>query len=67
MPHQLNVSTGYLLSKKEQRAGSPEKPLSALGALGYKNYWTLALMRYLVSAPPKPTLEGVFVFILRKR
>jgi MOZ/SAS family len=59
------VPTGYLLSKKEQRAGSPEKPLSGLGALGYKNYWTLALMRYLDSAPDKPSLEGQhFFFVL---
>ena len=49
---------GYLLSQKERRLGSPEKPLSALGALGYKNYWTLAIMRYLNTAPPKPRLEG---------
>ena len=49
---------GYLLSKKEGRTGSPEKPLSALGALGYKNYWTLALMRYLSTAPPGIRLEG---------
>ena len=51
------------MSKKEHRAGSPEKPLSGLGALGYKNYWTLALMRYLHSAPPKPTLEGQLIFL----
>lgn len=49
---------GYLLSKKEGRAGSPEKPLSGLGALGYKNYWTLAVMRYLETAPDAPRLEG---------
>ncbi|KAG6850717.1 hypothetical protein H0H93_009875 [Arthromyces matolae] len=49
---------GYLLSKKEHRVGSPEKPLSALGALGYKNYWTLSLMRYFESAPDRPSLEG---------
>lgn len=49
---------GYLLSKKEQRSGSPEKPLSGLGALGYRNYWTLALMRYLDVAPDMPRLEG---------
>ncbi|KAF8134977.1 hypothetical protein EV363DRAFT_1160142 [Boletus edulis] len=53
------IDFSYLLSKKEQRAGSPEKPLSGLGALGYKNYWTLALMRYLRSAPQKPTLEDI--------
>ncbi|KAG6332467.1 hypothetical protein ID866_6623 [Astraeus odoratus] len=53
------IDFSYLLSKKEQRAGSPEKPLSALGALGYKNYWTLALMRYLKTAPLRPTLKGI--------
>ena len=46
------------MSKKEGRAGSPEKPLSALGALGYKNYWTLSLMRYLSTASPGIRLEG---------
>jgi hypothetical protein len=49
---------GYLLSKKEKRLGSPEKPLSALGELGYKNYWKLAVMRYLKTAPDHPRLEG---------
>lgn len=50
--------SGYLLSKIEQRQGSPEKPLSGLGALGYKNYWTLAIMRFLEKAPDKVRLEG---------
>ena len=50
--------SGYLLSKIEQRLGSPEKPLSNLGALGYKNYWTLALMRFLQTAPDNVRLEG---------
>ncbi|KAJ7593427.1 acyl-CoA N-acyltransferase [Mycena floridula] len=54
----LLIDFSYLLSKKEQRLGSPEKPLSGLGALGYKNYWTLAVMRYLLEAPPSPRLEG---------
>ncbi|KAH9983094.1 acyl-CoA N-acyltransferase [Russula compacta] len=54
----LLIEFSYLLSKKEQRLGSPEKPLSGLGALGYKNYWTLSIMRYLHSAPDYPTLEG---------
>jgi hypothetical protein len=55
---------GYLLSKKEQRAGSPEKPLSSLGALGYKNYWTLAVMRYLETAPDRPRLEGRLISVI---
>lgn len=46
------------MSKVEGRTGSPEKPLSSLGALGYKNYWTLAVMRYLEHGPDHPRLEG---------
>lgn len=53
------IDFSYLLSKKEQRAGSPEKPLSGLGQLGYKSYWTLALMRYLHTSPANPTLEAI--------
>lgn len=52
------IYAGYLLSKIEQRLGSPEKPLSSLGALGYKNYWTLAVMRFLEHAPDDVRLEG---------
>lgn len=43
--------------------GSPEKPLSALGALGYRNYWTLALMRYLDTAPSGIQLEGSYTYL----
>ncbi|KAJ7510422.1 hypothetical protein B0H11DRAFT_2168737 [Mycena galericulata] len=57
----LLIDFSYLLSKKERRLGSPEKPLSALGALGYKNYWTLTLMRYLSTAPDRPRLEDICV------
>jgi len=56
----LLIDFSYLLSKKERRVGSPEKPLSALGALGYKNYWTLAVMRYLQTAPDNIRLEGLW-------
>ncbi|KAF7317017.1 Histone acetyltransferase [Mycena chlorophos] len=55
----LLIDFSYLLSKKEHRLGSPEKPLSGLGALGYKSYWTLALMRYLSTAPDHPRLEDI--------
>ncbi|KAF8907316.1 hypothetical protein CPB84DRAFT_1674945 [Gymnopilus junonius] len=55
----LIIDFSYLLSKIEQRTGSPEKPLSSLGALGYKNYWTLAIMRYLEKAPDNVRLEDI--------
>lgn len=43
----LLIDFSYLLSLKEGRTGTPERPLSALGALSYKNYWKLAIMLYL--------------------
>ncbi|KJA26394.1 hypothetical protein HYPSUDRAFT_52665 [Hypholoma sublateritium FD-334 SS-4] len=55
----LLIDFSYLLSKIEQRLGSPEKPLSSLGALGYKNYWTLAVMRFLEHAPDDVRLEEI--------
>ncbi|OXG78193.1 hypothetical protein C349_04861 [Cryptococcus neoformans var. grubii Br795] len=47
---QLLIDFSYLLSKKEGRTGSPEKPLSGLGAVSYKSYWRLTVFRYLLNA-----------------
>ncbi|KAH8831383.1 hypothetical protein DL96DRAFT_1587598 [Flagelloscypha sp. PMI_526] len=55
----LLMDFSYLLSKKEQLLGSPEKPLSSLGAISYRNYWTLAIMRYLDTAPDHPRLDDI--------
>ncbi|KAF9484353.1 hypothetical protein BDN70DRAFT_917724 [Pholiota conissans] len=55
----LLIDFSYLLSKIEQRLGSPEKPLSSLGAIGYRNYWTLAVMRFLEHAPDNVRLEEI--------
>ncbi|EJD06633.1 uncharacterized protein FOMMEDRAFT_77380 [Fomitiporia mediterranea MF3/22] len=56
----LLIDFSYLLSQKEAKCGTPERPLSALGAIGYKKYWTLAIMRLLHEAPSNPRLEGLF-------
>ena len=38
--------------------GSPERPLSALGALAYKQYWTHAIKLFLHTASEPVRLEG---------
>lgn len=52
------IAMSYLLSQKEGRLGSPEKPLSDLGFLTYRSYWTLAIYRLLHEAKSPPTLQG---------
>ncbi|SAM82617.1 related to histone acetyltransferase 3 (myst) [Ustilago bromivora] len=53
------IDISFLLSKKEGWTGSPEKPLSDLGLLSYRNYWTLAVFYYLSIAPDGVTMEDI--------
>jgi histone acetyltransferase MYST1 len=41
------ISLSYELSKREGKTGSPEKPLSDLGKVSYRSYWTHVLMHLL--------------------
>jgi histone acetyltransferase MYST1 len=41
------ISLSYELTKREMKIGSPEKPLSDLGKISYRSYWTYILMNYL--------------------
>jgi histone acetyltransferase MYST1 len=43
------ISLSYELTKREGKTGSPEKPLSDLGKLSYRSYWTYVLMHLLDS------------------
>uniref|UniRef100_A0A8C4QW43 Histone acetyltransferase n=1 Tax=Eptatretus burgeri TaxID=7764 RepID=A0A8C4QW43_EPTBU len=41
------IEFSYLLSKVEDKVGSPERPLSDLGLISYRSYWKSVLLRYL--------------------
>ncbi|KAH7947199.1 hypothetical protein HPB52_008207 [Rhipicephalus sanguineus] len=43
----IKICQGYELSKLEGTVGSPEKPLSDLGKLSYRSYWSWVLLEIL--------------------
>ncbi|PKS07846.1 hypothetical protein jhhlp_006454 [Lomentospora prolificans] len=45
----LLIDFSYLLTRAEQRTGSPEKPLSDMGLVSYRNYWRLIMCKYLLT------------------
>ncbi|KAL3232670.1 Histone acetyltransferase ESA1 [Nakaseomyces bracarensis] len=55
----LLIEFSYELSKKEGKVGSPEKPLSDLGLLSYRAYWSDVLITLLIEHGKEVTIDDI--------
>lgn len=55
----LLIAFSYELSKREGKLGSPEKPLSDLGLLGYRAFWQETIVDLLLEMKGEVSVEDV--------
>ena len=51
------IAFSYELTKKEEKVGSPEKPMSDLGQQAYKPYWASTILDFLLNQSEESTLS----------
>lgn len=51
------IAFSYELTKKEEKVGSPEKPMSDLGQQAYKPYWASTIIDFLLGCPEESSLS----------
>ncbi|KAI2636640.1 hypothetical protein GGS21DRAFT_512413 [Xylaria nigripes] len=61
----LLIDFSYLLTRVEEKSGSPEKPLSDMGLVSYRNYWRLVICKYLVEHVPEDKTQKTGISIRR--
>lgn len=55
----LLIEFSYELSKREHKLGSPEKPLSDLGLLTYRTYWSEVIVDLLMNTNEELSIDDI--------